>query len=115
VVRPGALTKEQIGPGGEFELEGSAAPAPKAEAPWVAGARKYNDAHAELVSEFNELTKYKCALDDGLIDPQAVAHWQRQHGLEPDGKVGPHTLAAARHAVAKAGPAGGSADARIPV
>ena len=115
VVRPGAITQEQMRPGGEFELESSAAPAPKAEPAWVAGARKFNDVHAELVSEFNDLTKFKCALDDGIIDPQAVAAWQRQHGLDADGKVGPHTLAAARHAVAKAGPAGTQADARIPV
>jgi peptidoglycan hydrolase-like protein with peptidoglycan-binding domain len=116
VVRPGALTQQQIRPGGEFELEGNTpAPKSKAEPPWVAGARAYNDAHASLVAEFNDLTGFRCAPDDGLIDPQGVAAWQRQHGLDPDGKVGPHTLAAARQVMAKAGGAGAQADARIPV
>ncbi len=115
VGRPGALTQQQIGPGGEFELEGSAPAKPAAEPAWAAGARRYNEAHAELVSEFNELTQGSCRGAGGQLDPQAVARWQRQHGVDADGKVGPHTLAAARHVQAKAGPAGVQADARIPV
>jgi hypothetical protein len=114
VVRPGALTQQQIGPGGEFELEGSAPAKPAAEPAWAAGARRYNEAHVELVSEFNELTQGSCKGAGGQLDPQAVARWQRQHGVDADGKVGPHTLAAARHVQAKAGPAGAQ-DARIPV
>jgi peptidoglycan hydrolase-like protein with peptidoglycan-binding domain len=114
VVRPGALTQQQIGPGGEFELEGSAPAKPAAEPAWAGGARRYNEAHAELVSEFNDLTQGSCKGDGGQLDPQAVARWQRQHGVDADGRVGPHTLAAARHVQAKAGPAGAQ-DARIPV
>jgi hypothetical protein len=85
-----------------------------AEPAWVASARTYNDAHAGLVSEFNDATAKSCLDASGQLDPQAVARWQRQHGVEADGKVGPHTLAAARQASAKAGPAAG-ADQRIPV
>jgi len=87
---------------------------PAAEPAWVAGARTYNDAHAGLVSEFNDATANSCLDASGQLDPQAVARWQRQHGVEADGKVGPHTLAAARQASAKAGPAA-AADQRVPV
>ena len=87
---------------------------PAAEPAWVAGARTYNDAHADLVAEFNAATAHSCLDASGQLDPQAVARWQRQHGIAADGKVGPHTLAAARQASAKAGPAA-AADQRIPV
>jgi hypothetical protein len=101
------LTQDQIRPGGEFELEGNTpAPAPTAPEPgWVAGARKYNDAHADLVSNFNALTGNSCIGADGKVDPQLVADWQRARGLEGDGKIGPLTLAAARQGT----------EARIPV
>jgi peptidoglycan hydrolase-like protein with peptidoglycan-binding domain len=106
------LTQEQIRPGGEFALEGDAPAAPAAEPAWVAGARKYNEAHAELASNFNSLTGNTCIGADGQLDPQLVSAWQRSHGLDADGKVGPHTVAAAR----QAGPVASSqADARIPV
>ena len=82
---------------------------------WVGGARKYNEAHAELVSDFNDATAGSCLDASGQLDPQAVARWQAKHGLAADGKVGPHTLAAARQASAKAGPAAVAADQRIPV
>ena len=85
-----------------------------AEPAWAAGARKYNDAHAQMVSDFNEATGNSCLDASGQLDPQAVARWQRQHGVEADGKVGPHTVAAARQASAKAGPAA-AADQRIDI
>lgn len=85
---------------GPQPAEAPAAPRPTqaAAAPaWVAGARAYNAAHSELVDEFNELTSDVCRLDgEGKVDPQAVARWQRNHGLAADGKIGPHTVAAAR-------------------
>jgi Putative peptidoglycan binding domain len=91
-------------------------PAKSAAVPaWVAGARKYNEAHAELVSDFNDATGGSCLDAGGQLDPQAVARWQAKHGLAADGKVGPQTLAAARQASAKAGPAAVAADQRIPV
>jgi hypothetical protein len=77
--------------------------APAAEPAWAAGARAYNAAHPELVDEFNELTSDVCRLDgEGKVDPQAVARWQSNHGLAPDGKIGPHTVAAARKLKARA-------------
>lgn len=71
--------------------------APATEPAWVADARRYNDVQEYLVEEFNELTAYVCLNDDtGKLDPKAVADWQRAHGLTADGKVGPHTVQAAR-------------------
>lgn len=99
----------------------TAAPKPAhaaAEPAWVAGARAYNAAHPELVDEFNELTSDVCRLDgEGKVDPQAVARWQSNHGLVPDGKIGPHTVAKARTLQAKAPEvaAAPQADARPPV
>jgi peptidoglycan hydrolase-like protein with peptidoglycan-binding domain len=98
------LTQEQIGPGGEFALEGNAPATPAAEPAWAGGARAYNEAHPELVSNFNALTGGSC-LVDGKLDPQAVAEWQKAHGLDPDGKVGPLTVAAAKRAGAQNKPA----------
>jgi hypothetical protein len=74
-----------------------------AEPAWLAGARSYNDAHPELVDEFNELTGDVCRLDGaGKVDLQAVARWQTHHGLAADGKIGHHTVAKARALKAKA-------------
>jgi hypothetical protein len=93
-------------------------PAPAADPAWVAEARHYNGAHSHLVAEFNDLTDYVCLDDDTTkLDPKAVFDWQRGHGLDPDGKVGPRTVAAARAAKSK-GPSVAKAeqpDARIPV
>ncbi len=85
-------------PGGAAELESVTPAAPHAHAApaWVADARRFNDAHGHLVDEFNDLTHNVLALDDTQIDPQAIARWQRDHGIAADGKVGPHTVAAAR-------------------
>ncbi len=105
--KPGTLSQAEM-----HEMLDDAPAAAKAEPAWVAGARMYNDAHAELVSDFNDATAGSCLDASGKLDPEAVARWQAAHGVEADGKVGPHTLAAARQASAKAGPA---ADQRIPV
>jgi hypothetical protein len=106
------LTQEQIRPGGEFALEGNA-PTAAAVPAWVAGARKYNEAHTDLVSNFNVATGGSCLGSDGQLDPQAVSAWQRAHGLDPDGKVGPLTVAAAQRVSAK--PASAGTGAGIPV
>jgi len=63
----------------------------------VEDSRAFNEAHADLVASFHELTNNAC-LDrsTGGAFPQAVASWQAAHGLDVDGKIGPHTLAAAK-------------------
>jgi hypothetical protein len=106
---------------GPLHTAPAAAPRPAhaaAEPAWGTGARAYNAAHAALVDEFNELTNDVCRLDgEGKVDPQAVARWQTNHGVEPDGKIGPHTVAAARKLQAKAPEVAAAphADARPPV
>jgi hypothetical protein len=83
---------------------------------WVAGARAYNAAHPQLVDEFNQLTDDNCLMDAAReLDPKAVAHWQRAHGIEPDGKVGPQTVATARKAKAPQVSTASPAEARPPV
>jgi hypothetical protein len=70
--------------------------------PAWASARQYNDAHPDLVAEFDDLTDGVCQDDDTTkLDPKAVASWQRHHGVDDDGKVGPRTVAAARAVKAK--------------
>ena len=96
---------------------GAAKAAP--DAAWLASARAYNAAHAELVADFNELTNDVCCPDgEPSVDPHAVARWQTHHGLDPDGKIGPHTVAAARKTRAQASQAAvapAQVDARPPV
>jgi hypothetical protein len=53
----------------------------------------YNRAHRERVAAFNRLTG--CGEGDS-VELARVLEWQRAHGLDADGKVGPATLAAAR-------------------
>ncbi|HEX8110267.1 MAG TPA: hypothetical protein VF516_21195, partial [Kofleriaceae bacterium] len=97
-----ALHDESDGPQKTGPAAAPRAAQAAAEPAWVAGARAYNAAHAELVDEFNELTSDVCRLDGaGKVDPQAVARWQSNHGLAADGKIGPHTVAAARKLKAK--------------
>lgn len=99
----------------------AAAPKPAAapEPAWVGAARTYNRAHAELASEFDDLTDHFMHDDDGALDPIAISRWQANHGLDPDGKIGPRTVATARALKARtpdvaAAPQAG-ADARPPV
>jgi hypothetical protein len=71
-------------------------PDQEAQAAWIGQARAYNNAHTEFADEFLGIVGPVMLGEDGLLDPTKVAHWQREHGLEADGKVGPHTVAAAR-------------------
>ena len=120
---PAVAATQQPAPGASGDgATKEAAPAkeakPAKDEAWVEDARRYNDVQEYLVEEFNELTDYICLDDDTVkLDPKAVADWQRAHGLTADGKVGPHTVQAARAVKTK-----GSAvakteqpEARIPV
>jgi hypothetical protein len=62
-----------------------------------AAAKKYNNAHPEHVSKFNELTGDSCMVE-GQLDIGLVVAFQTKHGLTADGMVGPHTVGAAHHA-----------------
>jgi peptidoglycan hydrolase-like protein with peptidoglycan-binding domain len=74
--------------------------------PIVAG--ELSEVEIQLALKYNKAQGYGTALikmiqravgteDDGILGPntvQAIARWQAQKGLYPDGKVGPKTLAA---------------------
>jgi hypothetical protein len=104
---PTAQVQEDVAELSEAETE-EHAPAPKKkEIPgWVLRARAYNQAHAALVAEFNELTGYACvgpmdwiegeSVEELEVDPYLVAQWQQDAGLAPDGRVGPKTVDAAK-------------------
>jgi hypothetical protein len=62
---------------------------------WAA-ADEYNQQHPEEVSEFNRLTGNACVGEGGGVDVQKLRHWQSDHGVITDGKIGPKTLAAAK-------------------
>ncbi len=68
------------------------------EAAWIVGAKSYNAAHPEQVEEFNRMTQNACVGADGMLDPCLVSDWQAAHGVSPDGRVGPKTVEASRHA-----------------
>jgi hypothetical protein len=92
--------------------------APAADPAWIAEARRYNKVQEWCVEEFNELTDHFLLQEGSLeLDPKAVFDWQRAHGLDPDGKVGPRTLAAARAAKARGTAVAKTeqSDGRIPV
>lgn len=71
-------------------------PEPAKSSPEVEAATHYNRAHLHIVDEFNALTAGVCVGADGRVDASLVMQWQAEHGLQADGKVGPHTLAAAK-------------------
>lgn len=60
-----------------------------------AEADEFNQRHASKVAEFNQRTHDACVGEDGKLYAAAVKQWQREHGVAPDGKVGPKTVAAA--------------------
>jgi len=63
----------------------------------VAGARKYNTGHQRQVAKFLEALKDNGFLgESGEIDPIKVAVFQSSRGIDVDGKVGNHTVAAAQ-------------------
>jgi hypothetical protein len=88
------------GPSGEFNDAPAKSPSDQAfEDPPDphAAAKKYNNAHPDHVSKFNELTGDSCMVE-GQLDIGLVVAFQAKHGLSADGMVGPHTVGAAHHA-----------------
>lgn len=61
----------------------------------LGGAADYNRAHGELVARFRAAQGDLRSGANGELDPEEVARWQGAHGLDPDGRVGPHTVEAA--------------------
>lgn len=57
---------------------------------WVVRARAFNAKHEDEVNLFNIATGYSCTVD-GQLDPNAVATWQANNGVKPDGRVGKET------------------------
>ncbi|MFT3692161.1 MAG: peptidoglycan-binding protein [Kofleriaceae bacterium] len=62
-------------------------------------AVQYNNAHAEQVAEFNDITSY-AHTTAGQVDIEKVIAFQRAHGLTPDGRIGKDTIEAAKKAAA---------------
>lgn len=71
---------------------------PESEEAWAVRAREYNEAHAELVARFNELTDNMYAAPDGTLAPDVIVAWQKANGVSVDGRIGPETVAAAKAA-----------------
>ncbi len=94
----GSQTRNEANSESESQ-ERSARPAePTKEAAWVTGAKRFNAAHEEEVAEFNRVTGDSCVGPDSKVDPALVSDWQARHGVQPDGRVGPTTVDAARRA-----------------
>ena len=63
----------------------------------VAAARKYNAAHSDLVEHFLVAVRDKGFVgESGEIDPVKVAAFQSARSIGVDGKVGAHTISAAK-------------------
>ncbi|HEX4453267.1 MAG TPA: hypothetical protein VH143_20490 [Kofleriaceae bacterium] len=94
-------TGPKPGPSGEFNDAPAKSPSDQAyedaDPDPHAAAKKYNNAHPEHVSKFNELTNDSCMVE-GQLDIGMVVAFQAKHGLSADGMVGPHTIGAAHHA-----------------
>jgi hypothetical protein len=73
----------------------------KAESGWVTRARHYNANHTGLVDRFWAATNTACVDWATMeIDPVALSDWQAAHGLSPDGRCGPETVATAEKSAA---------------
>lgn len=59
-------------------------------------AQAYNEAQPDACREMEQLTHGQVG-SGGRVDLKALRAWQQAHGLVADGKIGPRTLAAARH------------------
>jgi len=90
----------------EQQVEGAQA---AGEPDWAVRARAYNREHAALCAQFLEATGNACLGAGGEIDPAAIARWQTDHGLPPDGRIGPKTVQTAQGAKATGAGAGAAA------
>jgi hypothetical protein len=73
---------------------GEVAEAPKAEEAepgWVVRARAFNSNHDDQVNLFNIATGFQARDANGRPDPAAIARWQAENGIEPDGRIGQET------------------------
>ena len=62
---------------------------------WETRAREWNDRHDKLVDQFIETVGTQVCGPDGRVDPALVVAWQKENGVDVDGRVGPATLAKA--------------------
>jgi murein L,D-transpeptidase YcbB/YkuD len=58
-------------------------------------AIEFNERHAALVSEFNQVTEFACT-EGGNLDIEKVMEFQLAHGCKADGRIDALTLAAAK-------------------
>jgi peptidoglycan hydrolase-like protein with peptidoglycan-binding domain len=65
------------------------------DAEFVKNAEQYNEDHQHRVAEFNELTQDSCVVN-GKLDVMKVRDFQKAQQVDPDGMVGPWTIAAAK-------------------
>src|SRR5450432_640995 len=65
------------------------------DAEFVKNAEQFNEDHKHRADEFNELTQNSCVVN-GKLDVMKVRDFQKAQGIDPDGMVGPWTIAAAK-------------------
>jgi hypothetical protein len=63
----------------------------EAEPGWVVRARAFNSNHEDEVNLFNIATGFAARDANGRPDPAAIARWQADNGIEPDGRIGQST------------------------
>jgi hypothetical protein len=76
------------------QTQDGVAPEPKeqeAEPGWVVRARAFNSNHEDQVNLFNIATGFAARDTNGSPDPAAIARWQAENGIEPDGRIGQDT------------------------
>lgn len=87
VVESQAEDKKPVGP----DQAPEETPEHEAEPGWVVRARAYNSNHEDEVNLFNIATGYAARDASGNPDPAAIARWQAENGIDPDGRIGQST------------------------
>lgn len=91
---PAAVVEEQaaeLAPPKEAEQQPEPPKAQEVEPGWVVRARAFNANHEDEVNLFNIATGFAANDASGRPDPAAIARWQTDNGLEPDGRIGQAT------------------------